>query len=145
MEQAWGWAGPVEDFLALDEAEWLSALEDHHLSLLNQYPSGETLEAWREERVTLVSALQPLVDEDPDVARWSIVFEYELPLEGGRRPDAVLISEGSISVMEFKSSTQVRPADVDQVRAYRRDLEEYHEGCRGGVSSSAPSSTARRW
>lgn len=131
MHQAWGWAGIVGDFLVLDEPDFLSALERHHESLLGKNASQDTLQAWREERETLRSALESCVQENPDADRWGIVFEYELPLEGGRRPDAVILTGGSVHVLEFKSAPRVLPEDVDQARAYGRDLIEYHEGCRG--------------
>jgi hypothetical protein len=60
-----------------------------------------------------------------------VVFEYELPLEGGRRPDVVVLTGGSLAVLEFKSVGVPRPADLDQVRRYSADLSEYHEASHG--------------
>ena len=56
-----------------------------------------------------------------------IVFEFELPFEGGRRPDVVVLAGRSILVLEFKSSPIVDAAQIDQAGAYARDLAEYHE------------------
>jgi schlafen family protein len=64
--------------------------------------------------------------EQADAARWSLVFEYELPLEGGRRPDVVVLAGQTIVVLEFKSADRPIQADLDQVAAYARDLTEYH-------------------
>jgi DUF2075 family protein len=60
----------------------------------------------------------------------SLVLEYELPFEGGRRPDVVLLLGGAIVVLEFKGSPAVEQAHLDQVSAYRRDILEYHEASR---------------
>jgi DUF2075 family protein len=62
-----------------------------------------------------------------DVSSWNVVFEFELPFEGGRRPDVLLLAGDAIIVLEFKGSPAVDASQVDQVAAYARDLREYHE------------------
>ena len=62
--------------------------------------------------------------------RSSLILEYELPFEGGRRPDAVLLLGGAIVVLEFKGGPVVAQPHLGQVSAYRRDLIEYHEASR---------------
>src|SRR5690606_10295073 len=47
------------------------------------------------------------------------------------RPDVLVLQNGRVVVMEFKQSGQLRRADLDQVRAYARDLSQYHTGCDG--------------
>ena len=59
------------------------------------------------------------------------MLEYELPREGGRRPDVVVLQNGRIVVFEFKSTDKPCRADVDQVAAYARDLANYHSACAG--------------
>jgi hypothetical protein len=54
--------------------------------------------------------------------RFSAIFEYELPREGGRRPDVVLLQNGVVVVVEFKDRATIASADLDQVAAYARDL-----------------------
>jgi len=56
-----------------------------------------------------------------------LVFEYELPRERGRRPDLIVIADGSIVVVEFKGYPDPSPASVDQACDYARDLADYHE------------------
>lgn len=63
----------------------------------------------------------------PDAQHWGVVFEFELPLEGGRRPDVVLLAGGAALVLEFKGDIVARPAALDQVEAYARDIAEYHQ------------------
>jgi hypothetical protein len=70
--------------------------------------------------------LTQLIDQRPDSQSWTLIFEYELPHEGGRRPDLVLLAEDQILVFEFKQKANPSQADLDQVAAYARDLTEYH-------------------
>lgn len=56
----------------------------------------------------------------------SIIFEYVLPYESGRRPDVILLSIDKVIVLEFKMKNTIKPEDIDQVDAYARDLREYH-------------------
>jgi len=72
-------------------------------------------------------ALTECVEESAaDAPAWSVVFEYELPLEGGRRPDVVVLAGRSLVVIEFKSTAAPSQADVDQTNGYLRDLADYH-------------------
>ncbi len=67
-----------------------------------------------------------------DIAeKWSLVLEYELPLEGGRRPDVVVLAGQALAVLEFKSVAIPSQADLDQVTAYARDLGDYHAESHG--------------
>jgi hypothetical protein len=60
-----------------------------------------------------------------------VVFEYEVPLERGHRPDVVILTGGSLAALEFKSRRTVTVAALDQVLAYARDLDDYHQGSHG--------------
>ena len=60
-----------------------------------------------------------------------MVLEYELPLEGGRRPDAIILGPGKIFVLEFKQDVTLQRSALDQVAAYARDLAEYHSETHG--------------
>ena len=39
---------------------------------------------------------------NPSAAEWSVILEYELPMEGGRRPDVVVLAGETVIVLEFK-------------------------------------------
>ena len=67
----------------------------------------------------------------PKADAWHLIFEYELPCERGRRPDIVILAEGTILVIEFKDFSVPLQAHVDQVSAYARDLSHYHAASRG--------------
>lgn len=56
----------------------------------------------------------------------SIIFEYALPYESGRRPDVLLVTKEHVVILEFKMKNRILEADVDQVAAYARDIREYH-------------------
>jgi Schlafen group 3, DNA/RNA helicase domain len=72
------------------------------------------------------TALGEVVAACAEASAWGVVFEYELPLEGGRRADVVVLTGAEVIVLEFKSSRVVTQADADQAAAYARDLSEYH-------------------
>lgn len=55
-----------------------------------------------------------------------IIFEYSLPYESGRRPDVIQLSKEHVLILEFKMKGEIKDADIDQVKAYARDLNEYH-------------------
>jgi hypothetical protein len=124
--QPYGWAGPVGAFLATPANVVISALEEHLTGLLHLRASSSQLEAWREEIDILRRSLRDVAIARPDVADWGIVLEYELLLEGGRRPDAILLTGATVISMEFKTKDHVSAADRDQAAAYARDLAEYH-------------------
>ena len=88
-------------------------LEEHVLNL-----GSSQVDAW----IDSFKILRKL-DLNPNV---SIIFEYVLPYESGRRPDVLLLSKDHLIVLEFKMKDEIKPEDIDQVDAYARDLREYH-------------------
>ena len=56
----------------------------------------------------------------------NIIFEYVLPYESGRRPDIILLSNEQVIILEFKMKNEVKNEDIDQIKAYARDIREYH-------------------
>jgi hypothetical protein len=131
VRRQWGWAGTVEEFLNTPSSVWLHEVVDHHVGLFRKRPSGSQESAWRDEWALLRASLRDVCIPRPEAQQWSIVFEYELPLEGGRRPDVVVIHGGSLTVLEFKGAATATQAAVDQVAAYGRDLAEYHAASHG--------------
>jgi DUF2075 family protein len=129
--ESWGWAGTVREFLDITPEKWLASLSRHHGRMFSRPPSHTQTDAWAEEYEVLSAALRVVCVARPDAVRWGVVFEYELPLEGGRRPDVVLLAGGAIAVLEFKSAPRLNRGFVDQVAAYARDLAEYHEESHG--------------
>jgi hypothetical protein len=124
----YGWAGTVQEFLQSSEPKMMSALEEHLQQLLMKRAAHSQLEAWAEEIQILRTGLRDAAIAREEVIHWGVVLEYELHLEGGRRPDALLLTGDAVICMEFKSSDRVNVADLDQAGAYARDLAEYHGG-----------------
>ena len=131
MRRGWGWAGTAAELVETADQPLVDALTQHHSSLLGLPPSFEQLRVWRQEAAVLRAALSGVAAVGIDVTRWGLALEYELPLEGGRRPDAVVLADGHVVVIEFKSATRVEQAHLDQVAAYSRDLSEYHAASHG--------------
>ncbi len=94
-------------------------------------PATLQLDVWREQIDILRDALEECLRANPETSVWSVVLEYELPLEGGRRPDAILLTGSSIAVLEFKQASAATRAFVDQTESYARDLSDYHAASHG--------------
>ena len=136
--EPWGWAGPVEEFLSTSVDRWIQSLADHHERLWSMPPAGSQKAAWTDEYHAMAKACRRCVAALPTEApSWGVVFEFELPLEGGRRPDVVVLAGRSLVVLESKSSAVAAQADIDQARGYSRDLTDYH-----GASHDLPVHTA---
>ena len=119
------------ELLSTSEPQLLLALDEHHRELMGQLPSAGQVDAWVEEVTVVSDSLRAVCAADPKAVHWSVVFEFELPLENGRRPDVVILAGGSVIVLEFKQDQRATPAALDQVSAYVRDLSEYHEASHG--------------
>lgn len=121
----YGWSGTVADFLKLPAETWLEHMVSQHQRLYQQQSARTQIHAWQDTAAVLSPALvQPYQQE------WGLIFEYELPREGGRRPDVVLLAGDQIWVLEFKQKSAIAAADCDQTMAYASDLKTYHPGCR---------------
>jgi hypothetical protein len=107
------------------------SLESHLQGLLGFNAAGSQVEAWIEEIVVLKRAFRDLSISKPSCLEWSVVLEYELPLEGGRRPDVIVLGPNKIYVLEFKQDPVLQRSSLDQVAAYARDLAEYHSQSHG--------------
>lgn len=90
--------------------------------------SPEQVLAWDESIPPLQSELGEAMARDARTASFDTVLEYRLPLNH-RRPDVLLLMDGSVLVVEVKSKARPTQSDLDQVAAYARDLHAYHESC----------------
>lgn len=127
---AWGWAGNASDYLSASSDVVLDSLAEHHRGLLGAEPSGSQVRAWQSTDSLLRAALAHANTIHTGVDEWNVVFEYELPLEGGRRPDVLIFGGQTIFVLEFKESPVLTIAHADQVEAYARDIRDYHSKSR---------------
>ena len=126
-----GWSGTIKTFLNLPNSVVEARLEEHLVGLLGMNPSGSQVEAWIEEIEILRTSFRDLAIARTSILNWSIVLEFELPLEGGRRPDVIVLGPKKIFVLEFKQDPVLQRSSLDQVAAYARDLAEYHSKSHG--------------
>ena len=120
------WSGTTHQLLNSPKSLIEEALDSHLKGLLNKHAAGTQLNAWSEEIDVLTNSFRDLAVARPDILKWGVVLEYELPLEGGRRPDVVMTIPNKILVFEFKQDINVNQAHIDQAFGYARDLAEYH-------------------
>jgi hypothetical protein len=131
-----GWSGTIHGFLSLQKQDWLTSLLEHHQRCMNCPADESQYLAWAHSFDILQAELNKLTRIQPDSGKFSIIFEYELPRERGRRPDVVILGSSMIFVLEFKDYGKILQAHVDQVDAYARDLKHYHAG--SGTSTVLP-------
>lgn len=124
--RTYGWAGTVKNFLETPTSRIHESLIEHMLGLFGKNSSYQQDVAWEEEIEVLRNSLRDTSIARLDCLSWGIVLEYELPLEGGRRPDVVIIGDTFLRVIEFKQDSVLTRAAVEQAAAYARDLSEYH-------------------
>ncbi len=125
------WLGTVDDFIRSDLDSWIQSLVSFHQYRFTDAVHASQVDAWINSFRVLKGALSELVDYNHNAARATLIFEYMLPREGGRRPDVLLLAGDRVIVIEFKDFAKPLQAHVDQVAAYARDLSHYHEATHG--------------
>ena len=91
-------------------------------------PSPQQVRAWDESIPPLQREAAEIIDLNGEAKDYSAILEYELPMEA-RRPDVIILANGTIVVLECKSKATPTQADLDQASAYARDLRCYHSSC----------------
>ena len=112
------YSAPISIFLQSSLSDWLSEMLRYSTDA-----SPEQIAAWENCYHVLKRELVPTTSTHPAL---SIIFEYILPYEAGRRPDVLIVGSNLVLILEFKMKRQVLRADIDQVAAYARDLQAYH-------------------
>ena len=121
------WAGAVARFLDTSRDTFLAEVAQGFTALTGQLPGPQQSLAWEETERALRAGFAELVAGASEAGDYHLVLEFELPLEGGRRPDVLLLTAESVIVLEVKANKLgVYAADLDQVAAYARDLRTYH-------------------
>lgn len=123
-----GWKGPVKKYVKITISEFIEALHNHNINLINLNPSFQQIKAWENEFRILQDQLPQLIQINEKAADWYLVFEYELPRERGRRPDILIIADDRIFIIECKDMRKPEQQHIDQLNAYVRDLSNYHAG-----------------
>lgn len=112
------YADLITNFSNEKEEDFINQLKSSFLDSYSLDLSDEQICAWRDSfRVMQSVSIHPHV---------SILFEYSLPYEAGRRPDVLLLSKELVIILEFKMKNVIKAEDIDQVKSYARDIREYH-------------------
>ena len=119
----YGWESSLGTLITSDRDTVIRSLES-----FVKDASQSQLDAWKGSVAVLQSEGGEAVTRDASASAYRSILEYQLPLEA-RRPDVILLENGSILVIEFKSRDLPTAADIDQVSAYARDLKCYHREC----------------
>ena len=113
-----GWASDLGDFVRASRDAVVAALEELRTGRFGDPAESVGGDGRRSRAASGAVALRSV----PGAGEHGTVLEYELPREGGRRPDVLMLGNGVIAVIEFKSSSRNLRADIDQVAAYARDI-----------------------
>lgn len=83
-------------------------------------------DAWLVELDVLSRFASECVVRNGEARHWTILLEFDIPRRG-KRPDAILIADDLIFVVEFKvGASEFAPADRWQVLSYALDLRDFH-------------------
>ncbi len=118
MSERYYYAASISDFLRTDMDTIMGRVVNGTSIDLNE----ETRASWRTEERILKQNLQPYD------GRGTVFFEYNIP-RMGKRVDVVLVIDGVIFVVEFKTGKQVFTREaLTQVWDYALDLKNFHSG-----------------
>lgn len=120
----------IDVFLKVSLKQWLKTMIDNFkLIFEDENPKQEQINAWEDCFEQLQRELKKL---DPiNIKDYEIIFEYILPMEGGRRPDVILLLGNKIIILEFKMKDRYGRSDLDQLKGYYRDIYGYHKESQG--------------
>ena len=121
-----GWVGTVEDFVGSDRELILKKLIQWESTIFSKDSSPSQISAWENSINILHDRFKDLISVNQNSSKLTLIFEYILPREGGRRPDVVLLSKNNVLVFEFKDYNIIKKDHIDQVSAYSRDIKNYH-------------------
>lgn len=127
----YGWAGTARALLEATPEQIIASLNRQHSSRFGGSGSQTQIDAWEESVEILQTSLTEVRAASHEAGEWGVILEYELPFEGGRRPDAVILAGGAMVVIEFKQAERATQSGLDQVAAYARDLVDYHSASAG--------------
>jgi DUF2075 family protein len=123
MNAHYGWESDLGTLITSDRDAVIRSLES-----FVKDASQSQVTAWKDSVKVLQMEGGEAVTRDALVSAYRSILEYQLPMEA-RRPDVILLENGSVLVLEFKGREVPTAADIDQVSAYSRDLKCYHREC----------------
>ena len=120
MTRKYCYADSIENFMDTEKAAWKKEMRSAFKEEIDLPLSQSQIDAWADCYDVLQRELVG------DLSEFSIIFEYVLPYESGRRPDVLLVSNEAVIILEFKRKPVVLVEDLDQAADYGRDIREYH-------------------
>ena len=121
-----GWYDTIKKFVELDEEIILENLKQNEFEQFSKNSSLQQISAWKNSIKILQNSLKNLISLNPNSSKWTIIFEFMLPREGGRRPDVIILSKKHVLILEFKDFDTIKKSHIDQVSAYSKDIRTYH-------------------
>lgn len=137
----------LSGFTLADDAQLLGELTDAVASTGIQSTRTTQIETWKTQITLLKRCTYDLIERHEAAKDWHLILEYELPRRQ-KRPDAILLAEDVILVIEFKVGATSHDASSRwQVEDYCLNLRDFHGGSPGRAivpvlcSTAAPSVT----
>lgn len=118
--------GYIDDFLSLDEPTWLAIMHRNYENNRGEFAGQGIVRSWEDCFKHLKYFLKNYKGK-----RYYVIFEYELELGSGRRPDVILLMENDVVILEFKEKDNVSRKDILQLQDYADNLLGYHVESRG--------------
>lgn len=123
------WYGSIEEFLEIKSEDLINILcikiynqtYLEALSFSKELSATSQIRAWKNCFQDLKQQLEVFKNTEG-----YLIFEYEIPRSGGRRPDVLMLLPGELLVLEFKGYDDIQDAEKHQASLYVRDLSEYH-------------------
>lgn len=115
-------------FVIADDSQLLGELTDSVSSTGVQSTRTTQIETWKLQIALMKRCAQELMERHEAAKCWHFILEYELPRRQ-KRPDAVLLADDLILVVEFKVGATVHDASSRwQVEDYCLNLRDFHGG-----------------
>lgn len=139
---------PLTGFMLADDAKLLGELTSSVASTGIISTRTSQIETWKTQITLLKRCTYSLLERHEAAKDWRLILEYELPRRQ-KRPDAILLAEDIVVVIEFKVGASFHDASSRwQVENYCLNLRDFHSGSSGRTivpvlcSTAAPSVTS---
>lgn len=132
----------LSGFTLADDAQLLGELTYAVASTGIQSTRTAQIETWKTQITHLKHSAYDLIERREAAKDWHLILEYELPRRQ-KRPDAILLAEDVILIIEFKVGATTHDASSRwQVEDYCLNLRDFHGGSPGRAIVPVLCSTA---
>jgi hypothetical protein len=116
---------PVRDFLARPISEVVGTLSLHYAGQGFTDQKTDQTESWAADVTSLQHTLRQAVALSPGILTWLVLLEFVIPRKE-KRIDVVLLTPGSITILELKAGAYASEA-LKQVEEYALLLHYFHK------------------